>query len=306
MITRLTQLTELRLATKEVRTCANPSTEGVTRANVVQASGSGWDQPYSAIPGNEAPTVQAYNVDDEVDWDDDEPPMPGGSALMSQQTGSQEQTRVDYYRPPQFVRNPKQVINPPRDQGSWKKDSGPWGNDAPPPRAQPNQGQGGGYRWSNGHFPNSGDHQSCVVLQSASGRYHPAKLQAQDGKFARLDLTKNADIPSTVYDLREYDAYITALHKSLPPNGRFMHGNGKVRPGCYGSTPALDLGLCFVTFKTRSRCELGVACAWRHHPLTHAERDWIVANGHAQFLEDAKRLWSVPEIPVPGANLHGK
>lgn len=115
--------------------------------------------------------------------------------------------------------------------------------------------------------------------------------------------------PETVFDLRNYEADITKLHKSLPKNRAYRFFNGKTAPYQYGSTPVHDLGLCYVTFCTDGWCEMGVKCAWRHHPLTKAEREWIVLNGTDKaraFLEALPRNWASPEVPLPGANMEEK
>jgi hypothetical protein len=114
--------------------------------------------------------------------------------------------------------------------------------------------------------------------------------------------------PETVYDLRNYDAYITDLHNKLPRHQAYRSGNGKAGPHIYGSEQGQDLGLCFVTFCTPGWCEMGVKCAWRHHPLTKAEREWIYQGRQRGklFLSNLAKYWGTPEIPVPGANIHDK
>jgi hypothetical protein len=115
-------------------------------------------------------------------------------------------------------------------------------------------------------------------------------------------------IPETVYDLRNYDAHITDLHNNLPRNQAYRSGNGKAAPHIYGSEQGQDLGLCFVTFCTPGWCEMGVKCAWRHHPLTKAEREWIYQGRERGklFLSNLAKYWGTPGIPVPGANIHDK
>jgi hypothetical protein len=64
-----------------------------------------------------------------------------------------------------------------------------------------------------------------------------------------------------------------------------------------------DLGLCYATFKTFKKCEMGHECPWRHHPLTSTEKAWIlkIAGGKGEkFLDEVKKLWSLPDVPVPG------
>ncbi|KAH7400531.1 hypothetical protein DE146DRAFT_465474 [Phaeosphaeria sp. MPI-PUGE-AT-0046c] len=124
-----------------------------------------------------------------------------------------------------------------------------------------------------------------------------------------LGLFPRVAVPDSAYNLRQYDDYITAMHQRLPKYQAYRHGNGKLNPYNYGSSAVQDLGLCFVTFCTTNRCEMGVKCAWRHHPLTKAEREWILFSGNANarlFLEGLAKFWAVPEVPVPGASMHDK
>ncbi|KAL5117535.1 hypothetical protein ACEQ8H_004565 [Pleosporales sp. CAS-2024a] len=116
-------------------------------------------------------------------------------------------------------------------------------------------------------------------------------------------------VPDTVLDLRHYDEHITKLHDSLPRHLAYRNGNGKAAPHAYGSTQEHDLGLCFVTFLTDGWCEMGSQCAWRHHPLTRVEREWIASIGKPrsrEFLDQLPRRWSMPEVPVPGASMNDK
>lgn len=124
-----------------------------------------------------------------------------------------------------------------------------------------------------------------------------------------LGLVPRIAVPDSAYDLRKYDAYITKMHKTLPKYQAYRHGNGKYAPFNYGASKAHDLGLCFTTFCTIDRCEMGIKCAWRHHPLTKAEREWILLSGRHNarlFLENLAKFWAVPEVPVPGASMHDK
>jgi hypothetical protein len=103
-----------------------------------------------------------------------------------------------------------------------------------------------------------------------------------------------------VYDLRGYDHYIFTTYATKSRPQRFSNGaNGKVAPGMYGSEQRHDLGLCFATFLTKKRCEMGVHCPWRHHPLSNAERAWIIEYGRQKgkdFIENVDRWWSFPEV----------
>jgi hypothetical protein len=115
--------------------------------------------------------------------------------------------------------------------------------------------------------------------------------------------------PPTASDLRGYDYHIHMRYAQRPKEQRFVNGgNGKVAPSRYGSEQRHDLGLCFTTFLTRYRCEMGLDCPWRHHPLSNAERAWIIEYGKErgkEFLNNADRWWSFPEVPVPGSNIRG-
>jgi hypothetical protein len=115
-----------------------------------------------------------------------------------------------------------------------------------------------------------------------------------------LQNAKVDDVPPTVYDLRGYDHRIFTIYSSKPKHQRFINGaNGKVAPGAYGSEQRHDLGLCFATFLTRKRCEMGVACPWRHHPLSNAERAWVVEYGKSKgkdFIGYMDRWWAFPEV----------
>jgi len=151
--------------------------------------------------------------------------------------------------------------------------------------------------------PNPGPDVSSFQGRRTQPRTYEQSLLEPDPALVEQGLP----VPETVYDLRAYDAHITALHHSLHPNQRYISGNGKLSPQSYGSIWRRDLGLCFRTFYTTFQCEMGVKCAWRHHPLTKAEREWILSsggyNGRA-FLENLSKRWAVPDVPVPGANMH--
>jgi hypothetical protein len=117
------------------------------------------------------------------------------------------------------------------------------------------------------------------------------------------------EAPATTYDLRGYDHYVTTEFNNYPKQERFFNGNGKVAPAVYGSEQLHDLGLCFSTFCTRFRCEMGLKCPWRHHPLSKVEVEWILnIGGHRgrKFLEQVDKYWACPEVPLPGASIEGK
>ncbi|CAN9083102.1 unnamed protein product [Alternaria sp. RS040] len=146
------------------------------------------------------------------------------------------------------------------------------------------------------------------------GQYHihPQRQAMVQEPFLGLPHFKNVEvdeIPATVQDLRGYDHRIKVMYERKPKNQRFINGgNGKVAPALYGSEQRQDLGLCFATFLTRKRCEMGVNCPWRHHPLSNAEKAWIIEYGKKkgkEFIDNNDRWWSYPEVPVPGANMQG-
>jgi hypothetical protein len=144
---------------------------------------------------------------------------------------------------------------------------------------------------------------------AAKDRQNAPKDSFPDDDFNYLEALKRTNPPESMYDLRRYDAQVTEMHKKLPRHQSYRNGNGKAAPHVYGAMKGLDLGLCFVTFCTTGWCEMGVKCAWRHHPLTKAEREWILTNGRERgkgFLESLPKRWASPEIPVPGASMHDK
>ena len=137
------------------------------------------------------------------------------------------------------------------------------------------------------------------------GQYHihPQREAMVQESFLGLPHFKNAEvdeIPATVQDLRGYDHRIKVMYERKPKNQRFINGgNGKVAPALYGSEQRHDLGLCFATFLTRKRCEMGVNCPWRHHPLSNAEKAWIIEYGKKkgkEFIDNNDRWWSYPEV----------
>ncbi|KAH6858857.1 hypothetical protein BKA58DRAFT_299583, partial [Alternaria rosae] len=141
-------------------------------------------------------------------------------------------------------------------------------------------------------------------------RHHQAK-SAKEPKLGlpHLQDADTEEFPPTAHDLRGYDYRIFTTYASKPKPQRFVNGaNGKVAPGMYGSEQRHDLGLCFTTYLTKKRCEMGVRCPWRHHPLSNSERAWIIVYGKQkgkEFIENVDRWWSFPEVPVPGATMQG-
>tara|TARA_R110002003_G_scaffold121_12_gene10752 strand:+ start:20774 stop:21535 length:762 start_codon:yes stop_codon:yes gene_type:complete len=211
---------------------------------------------------------------------------------------------------------------PPAQPQPWQQR--PWqGKDrkAQQNRFQPYQGKKNGQKsfqaksqfgkpYDNGYGPAGTKYQpSRAPKKEANTQATAEDRLLQDDPSLMAELNPKPNIPDTVCDLRVYDAEVTALQKTLPRHERFINGNGKVAPYIYGSIQGQDLGLCFSTFCTIFRCEMGVKCAWRHHPLTKAEREWIIKYGRErgkQFLEKVGGFWANPEVPVPGANMHDK
>jgi hypothetical protein len=132
---------------------------------------------------------------------------------------------------------------------------------------------------------------------------HPDRQKLVQEPYLGLPHFRNAKVevvPPTVQDLRGYDYRIQVMYESKPMNQRFVNGgNGKIAPARYGSEQRHDLGLCFATFLTRKRCEMGINCPWRHHPLSNAERAWIIEYGKKmgkEFIDNVDRWWAFPEV----------
>lgn len=149
------------------------------------------------------------------------------------------------------------------------------------------------------------DDDDAPAKSEKPGQYHihPQRGAMVQEPFLGLPHFKNAEvdeIPATVQDLRGYDHRIKVMYERKPKNQRFINGgNGKVAPALYGSEQRHDLGLCFATFLTRKRCEMGVNCPWRHHPLSNAEKAWIIEYGKKkgkEFIDNNDRWWSYPEV----------
>lgn len=160
--------------------------------------------------------------------------------------------------------------------------------------------------------PHKKSHEDYTYPKKAAGNKREFNKQLNDPLLEddpTLTGLANRPAPDTAYDLREYDHYIYKMHQKLPKYQAYRHANGKVGVHQYGASRTQELGLCFTTFCTADRCEMGVKCAWRHHPLTKAEREWILLSGESNaraFLENLSKFWAVPEVPVPGASMHDK
>jgi hypothetical protein len=263
-----------------------------------------------------ASTHRAFEIEDEVDWDDDDSvdvPAPVQPPPMPQFGGAKPQ-QAAYKGPTQGPngQGQKRGFSVAREEQPWEqrpyqtkaqkrkhpKPSSQWAPDHA--QRQPNAqfGQPHHQDFNGHHQPDMTPFRRPVV--------NPSDLALLEPDPA---LMPGPPAPETVYDLRKYDAHITALHKGLPKSQKFINGNGKAAPFLYGSAQGRDLGLCYSTFCTSFKCEMGVKCAWRHHPLTKAEREWILTSGKdagKRFLENLVNCWAVPDIPVPGASMHEK
>jgi hypothetical protein len=217
-----------------------------------------------------APAGQGYDMEDEVIWDDEEPSTADDAVRQLAMLASIDPSQ-------HYATSPKKAHWPTPD---------PWTRPHPYARKSPD----------NPHLQSYPDVVKSKAKTKAS--YPNKRREPQD-----------PTLPASVYDLRKYDAHITALHKGLARYERYLNGNGKVAPYMYGSIQGMDLGLCFSTFCTKFICEMGVKCAWRHHPLTIEEREWIMTYGRErgkQFLNESDKFWPLPEVPVPGACMHDK
>ena len=142
-------------------------------------------------------------------------------------------------------------------------------------------------------------------VQSTHRRPSQTPSTAKSAKEPKLGLPhlqnpENGEFPPTVHDLRGYDYRIFATYAAKPKAQRFVNGaNGKIAPGMYGSEQRHDLGLCFTTYLTKKRCEMGVKCPWRHHPLSNTEKAWIIKYGKQkgeEFIDNVDRWWAFPEV----------
>lgn len=167
---------------------------------------------------------------------------------------------------------------------------------------------GGDAARTTNHLPRADEH--AQQQYAARDERHEPQTFASNTSSRSSSPMQNIRVPAppTAYDLRGYDHYIFKKYMRRSSRKRFFHGfNGKVAPSRYGSEQRHDLGLCFATFVTRWRCEMGLKCPWRHHPLSDAERAWILDCGDDRgrdFTESVDKWWAFPEIPVPGTNMY--
>jgi hypothetical protein len=262
-------------------------------------------------------------IEDEIDWDDGDIEMPtpteayrelNARDFRAQLRANDNPRRISSAQPSNHSFEPAPSLSGSLHQ-QYNTDVQPWMNTAkqaqskPLPQIKPtwavqpeHQPQGTKFDKRKGVGNSFVKHTAPEENPWAIATKRP-QLEETTNHLTALIQTKT---PNTVYDLREYDMYITNLHNSLPKNKAYRNGNGKTGPGLYGSTPRQDLGLCFVTFVTEGWCEMGIKCVWRHHPLTKAEREWILSLGKDKakmFLANLPKCWASPEVPVPGANM---
>jgi hypothetical protein len=274
-----------------------------------------------------APNV--FDIEDEVDWDNDE--LEASAPVQSQHVNDNRRQKPQQAAYKDAMRSKgqgkKRAFSPSRGEKPWSdrswqnkaqktkhpKPSSLWGPD--PAQRQdymqlplgPLFGQPLQHDHGASPFPNLEPYLGTdrALSQGRQPRVSECALLESDPVL----LHQGPPVPETIYDLRAYDAQITALHRFLPQNQRYISGNGKVAPRNYGSVEGLDLGLCYATFYTNCPCEMGIKCAWRHHPLTKVEREWILSSGGERgrtFLENLSKRWAVPDVPVPGATMYDK
>ncbi|KAF2133284.1 hypothetical protein P153DRAFT_153813 [Dothidotthia symphoricarpi CBS 119687] len=293
----------------------------------------GWDRfvrpEFHEYAGAAVASEPSYvDVEDEIDWDDEdlyiEPPARDSTsshqyAKMAEHVVSRQQKfSLDHTRGV----SAKQRTSPVPSSGSfaaWRKERGGT-HDSTMPQGVPQFEQrasaaklrqdykrGQDQRFDDPNFIRVAD--NARTQQRQHPVQHKARTEPQlqhaahNPSITRKELETPA--PPTAYNLRGYEALVL----SRSDTQRFKHGNGKVTPRHYGSSGNRDLGLCFATFCTKFACELGVKCPWRHHPLTKAEKEWIVTIGgkrEEEFLDNVDRWWALPDVPVPGACMHGK
>lgn len=210
---------------------------------------------------SEGPSRSGYFVEDEVDWDDDALETNDIASAVRMSTGRK-------------IPQPEQLTH----EGPHRHHEG-----------------------SEAHIPTA--QYARVHLTHRKSSQTPSTANSAKELKLGLPHLQNADteeFPPTVYDLRGYDYRIFTTYASKPKSQRFVNGaNGKIAPGIYGSEQRHDLGLCFTTYLTKKRCEMGVRCPWRHHPLSNSERAWIIEYGKQkgkEFIDNVDRWWSFPEV----------
>ena len=231
-------------------------------AHIQQAYGQDQDtQQHHQEHFSEAPSRPEYFVEDEVDWDDDALETAHVAPAVRMSTG-RKMPQPEY----------------PRHEEPYRHYEGP---EAHTPTVQ--------------HAPIQSVHRRSSQTPSTAKSANEPKLG-----LPHLQNAETAEFPPTVHDLRGYDYRIFTMYASKPKAQRFMNGaNGKIAPGMYGSEQRHDLGLCFTTYLTKKRCEMGVKCPWRHHPLSNTEKAWIIKYGKQkgeEFLDNVDRWWNFPEV----------
>jgi hypothetical protein len=266
-----------------------------------------------------------YPVEDEIDWDDDA--LQAGDAAVLKQGPVQHrrptQSELRYREQKSLERHRQVEIQRQKDKqapNNWQarfQNSHPLSPKPLQNVQHPNKGlsnQADQYRPGNYNCP-----------PKVADRYRPDRNSSPPNEgdrwpFRREDIqpqyslphfqdTTLVKAPPTAYDLRGYEQRIVREYADRPKKERFINpNNGKVPFSIYGSASCYDLGLCFATFLTRKRCEMGLVCPWRHHPLSNAERAWLIEHGKERgkdFIERMDRFWAFPEVPLPGSRLQG-
>ncbi|PSN72090.1 hypothetical protein BS50DRAFT_630177 [Corynespora cassiicola Philippines] len=158
--------------------------------------------------------------------------------------------------------------------------------------------------------PPAGTAETVIVEKKEDNKTCPPASTSSASASIMTDIHRSHKAPETAYNLIKYR---TEIYDRYSFKNRHLHGgryivagDGKVNPAKYGGTSRQDLGLCHATFMTYSACEMGDMCPWRHGPLALVDEEWIVEkHGEAgrRFVENARRHWAKPEVPVPGTNL---
>jgi hypothetical protein len=255
---------------------------------------------------------QDLNIEDEVDWDDDAFDVPE----RVHTPGTSDVRRPKPRQAPYDDREqyPDTQSSSRRKPRGWDKEQSLWqGNNKMPngPKFQPQHAVRAEQYPPKERFEGypAGDVSHPGYASKLNNEDNHVSRAKRDAAYNQSAINFTIAVPDTVYDLREYDRYITDMQKNIPPHLAYAHGNVKVAPHLYATVKQHDLGLCFATFATTNMCEMGVKCAWRHHPLTQAEREWILISGReggSVFLKRLPQFWANPEVPVPGANMHDK
>jgi hypothetical protein len=250
-----------------------------------------------------------YGVEDEVDWDDDALQAGDSAAPFQGSTGpnahrpptpSTQATSQDRAREAQIQQQRHRETERQRTQQAIAKNWLAKSRDVHtlPPKPQQNSQPTPNVPPKN--LPRNAD------------RWPPQQEYVQPQPSFPTSRTAFAlSAPPTAYDLRGYCIRVAREMADRPDMVDFSNNPeaGKVSPHLYGSDLFQDLGLCYQAFFCRRRCNMGINCLWRHHPLSNTERAWIIQRGGErgkEFIEKVDLFWAYPDMPLPGANLEGK